>query len=562
MNTNQQVVLETLLDQKKSELNSSMSDSDFFTLFVVEQVLKDYELSYEEIIDGITDGGGDGGIDAIYTFINGELVAKNSEPIEAKKNALLEIFIFQTKNEKGFKESPIEKCNSSALDLFDLNKNLRELRRVYNIGLISNVDSFRKQFLHIISKFPTIKFNYLYASKGIEVHENVRRKVNILQETIRNLFDNSEFYFEFLTSQKLLALARKVRIQSKELALNDNPISTQDGGYIALVPIKNYFDFIVDDEGKLIKHFFDANIRDYQGKVEVNKAIRETLENTEPKEDFWWLNNGVTITATKATIASKRLQVEDPQIVNGLQTSFEIYHYFKNNKIQKDARNILLRIITPNSEKSRLRIIRATNSQTRIPPSSLRATDLIHRDIEDYLISFNYYYDRRKNYYKNQGKPINKIISISYLAQIVMAIYLQEPDYARARPASLLKKDSDYKKIFNDSLPLEMYLRLIEIQKLVESELRNSSRKLSRSQIGDIKFHVSMYLTCRVANKIKLTAQDILNIDTSSIDASIINEAIENVYIIFDAMGGDDITAKGKDFVKEIKNILLEKIST
>jgi len=526
MSTNQQVVLETLLNQKKKELESSLPENEFFTLFVVEQVLKDFELSYEEIIDGITDGGGDGGIDAIYTFLNGELIIKNSEPLEAKKNALLEVFIFQTKNENGFKETPIEKCNSSAIDLFDLNKDINDLRTVYNISLLENINVFRKQFLHIISKFPVLHFYYIYSSKGTEVHENVKRKVSILRETINRLFDNSEFSFKFLTSQKLLELARKVRIQSKEIILDDNPISTKDGGYIALVRIENYYSFMIDEEGKIIKHFFDANIRDYQGNVEVNKAIKNTLENSESKEDFWWLNNGVTITATKATIASKRLQIEDPQIVNGLQTSFEIFNYFKNNKIQNDERNILLRIITPDSEKSRLNIIRATNSQTHIPPASLRATDLIHRDIEDYLISHNYYYDRRKNYYKNQGKPINKIISISYLAQIVMAIHLQEPDYARARPASLLKKDSDYKKIFNTDLPLEMYLKLIQIEKLVEDSLRSySTQKFSRSQIGDIKFHVSMYLTCRVLKKTNPTAQEISLLDISSIDEKVIQEA-------------------------------------
>ncbi|GAI16788.1 unnamed protein product, partial [marine sediment metagenome] len=67
-------------------------------------------------------------------------------------------------------------------------------------------------------------------------------------------------------------------------------------------------------------NLFEANVRDYQGKVEVNKAIGNTLLSAY-SEDFWWLNNGVTVVASQASLSGKTLVVEDPQIVNGLQTS-------------------------------------------------------------------------------------------------------------------------------------------------------------------------------------------------------------------------------------------------
>ena len=61
-----------------------------------------------------------------------------------------------------------------------------------------------------------------------------------------------------------------------------------------------------------------------------------------------------------------------------------------------------MRVIVPGSEESRDKIILATNSQTNIPKSSLRATDAIHRQIELYLKQRNIFYDRRKNYYKSR----------------------------------------------------------------------------------------------------------------------------------------------------------------
>jgi len=560
MSTNHQIILNTLLSQQRSELGSALSEDDFFHLFVTGQVLKNYELSYDELSEGIVDGGGDGGIDSIYTFVNSEIVQRDTDLIDGKRNSIIDLFIIQSKNSNGFSESAIEKCISSANDLFDFNKSKEELSTVYNRELLTNREVFQKQYLHLASKFPSLRFHYFYASKGIEVNPNVERKVNNLRDIINKHFDKAEINFDFLTATKLIELSRKEQIKSKGITLLDNPISTKDGGYIAIAPLKNYFEFISDENGELIKYFFDSNIRDYQGTVEVNSAIKETLMDSNPPEDFWWLNNGITITASDASFASKKLQIEEPQIVNGLQTSFEVYNYFRTNKIEVEDRNILLRVVKTINEKSRLKVIKATNSQTNIPSASLRATDPIHRDIEDYLLAKGYYYDRRKNYHKNQLRPINKIISIPFLAQIVMSGLQQKPDYARARPSTLIKNSSDYEAIFNEKIPIELYYKLIVIHLRVENALKNFNPKLTRSQIGDIRFHVSMYVVCRMTTKLSPLAKDIAELDISSITDDLLNEAIENTSIVYDTMGGTNAIAKGREFVSEIKDILKDVV--
>lgn len=550
---NNQVILENLIEQNRDDLYPEYSISDYFHLFVTEQILKDQELSYDEIDEGIVDSSGDGGIDSIYTFVNQKLIQRDTELIEGKRNSVIDIYILQSKNTNTFSETPIEKFNSSAIDLFDLNKTINSLREVYNSELLANIEVFRNQYLHLASKFPVLRIHYFYVTKGNEIHPNVERKVQILKSSITAHFDKAEVNFDFITAKKLIHLSRKEQLQSKDIVLNDNPISTQDGGYIAIVPIRQYYDFITDGNNELIRYFFDANIRDYQVNVDVNKEIRKTLLIKEPKEDFWWLNNGITITAIDASFASKKLHIQDPQIVNGLQTSFEIHKYFSTNKIQNEERNVLLRVIKVQDEKSRLSVIKATNSQTNIPPASLRATDPIHRDIEDFLLSKGYFYDRRKNYHKNQGKPINKIIGIPYLAQIITGIFNQKPDYARARPSTLIKNNSDYKNIFNSDLSLDMYYKGILIQKKVEQSLKEfNDPKLSRAQIGDIKFHVSMYVTCILSQKISPNSESIGNINISNITDEIIKNAISNVQIYYDAMGGNNLVAKGTEFVAEV----------
>jgi len=88
---------------------------------------------------------------------------------------------------------------------------------------------------------------------------------------------------------------------------------------VALVKLSDFFAFMTTDEGVLIDHLFESNVRDYQRDVEVNRAIRDSLKQADGKEDFWWLNNGITIVATQAGGARKDLVMHNPQVVNGLQ---------------------------------------------------------------------------------------------------------------------------------------------------------------------------------------------------------------------------------------------------
>ncbi|MEZ4984538.1 MAG: hypothetical protein R2795_05815 [Saprospiraceae bacterium] len=59
-----------------------------------------------------------------------------------------------------------------------------------------------------------------------------------MKTTLIRLFDKAEVNFEFITAQRLIELSRREQLQSKDILLTDNPISTQDGGYIAIVPLK------------------------------------------------------------------------------------------------------------------------------------------------------------------------------------------------------------------------------------------------------------------------------------------------------------------------------------
>ena len=58
MATNDKIILDEVLKQRKAEIDPASSESEFFELFAAEQVLKDHDLSYDEIEFGLIGSGG------------------------------------------------------------------------------------------------------------------------------------------------------------------------------------------------------------------------------------------------------------------------------------------------------------------------------------------------------------------------------------------------------------------------------------------------------------------------------------------------------------------------
>ena len=132
----------------------------------------------------------------------------------------------------------------------------------------------------------------------------------------------------------------------------------------------------------------------------MNEDIAESLEASHGPE-FWWLNNGVTILATGATVIGKLIQLQDVQIVNGLQTTESIFRHFNSGAHQSAEKALLVKVVVSTDVAVRDQIIRATNNQSLVEPQSLHATDKIQRDIEEILERHGWFYERRKNYYRN-----------------------------------------------------------------------------------------------------------------------------------------------------------------
>jgi hypothetical protein len=258
----------------------------------------------------------------------------------------------------------------------------------------------------------------------------------------------------------------------------------------------------------------------------------------------------------------------DTQIVNGLQTSREIFNHYRGlqgdavqTALESDGRSVLVRVLIIGDPAAQDAVIKATNSQNRMMPASLRMTDQIHRDIEELLKSYDLYYDRRKGFYRDQARPIKKIITVNSLAQAMISIILQKPDDARARPGDYFKDQRRYEQIFGRKLQLPVYVRCISILRRVERFLEASH--VRGADAKNIKFHMATDLSCELTKTNRPWAAKLLDIpDPSAVDNSVLAECYSRVNQIYEDLGKTtekDAVAKGTDFVTRLLGGIKER---
>lgn len=552
--TNNQILLKECFEQEFAESSGYNDTNTYFEHFAASQVLKNFNLSDEEIDNGNSGGGNDGGCDNLYIFLNDELVtADQVEGLSATRGAKLDFFILQSKNTTSFGEDALMKWKTVSNNLLNMSNKLDDFSNRYNETTIEAFRVFREAVSKLVRSQVKVRFFYYYITLGTEVHPNVNMQATELKKIVEALFPSSEIQVQFVNSDKLMEMYNADSEAIVNLELVDQPISLSESEYISLVNLGTFFKFITDDNRCLRKSFFDTNVRDYQGNNSVNSSIAKTLEN-DGNEDFWWLNNGVTILSTDIKlVTNKSLQVVDPKIVNGLQTSREIYNYFSEriDKINKDNRTILVRVIRPESEESRDNIIFSNNNQTNIPKSSLRVTDTIHLQIEMYFKNRGLYYDRRKNYYKNQKKKAVDIISVSFLAQCLISLILRMPDFARARPSTVLADEEKYKYLYEDNKELEAYYKAARIGRLVQNTLKRDS-ELTKTEVNDILFYVIYVTVANVLRKKDVSFIDLKNFDLNNLSENYILEISKIIYQKYKELGGNSRIAKSKTFINDV----------
>ena len=153
MSSNATIILDKILEQKNQQLAPELSPQQFFEIFAAQEIVKDYDLSYEEIESGIVGGADDGGVDAIYAFVNGELLQDDLETPRPKRNATLELVLIQAKLSPSFTEAVVDKLKIFTEDLVDLRKDVDSHSTIYNPYVRAIIKRFRDAYEELASRF-------------------------------------------------------------------------------------------------------------------------------------------------------------------------------------------------------------------------------------------------------------------------------------------------------------------------------------------------------------------------------------------------------------------------
>lgn len=537
MATNDTILIDGIIDNIISENNlidNRQNRGKTFEDFAISELLKNYDLTHDQIVDGLVDGGDDGGIDGLYFFVNGNYIADKSTTLP-KTNAHLEIYVITCKHHDTYELNPLESVDSSLSELFDMTIKTDSLNSKYKSDILTK----RELLIHLYRKLsPALIKNNIYIryiSRGSSetVADNIKRKGTKIEATCNKLFSITTAEMKFIGSKELLVLYRAKRNGTVQLKIKKGFQSGKD--FAVLVQLTDYYNFITDNEHKLKRYFFEENVRDYLGNNRTNTDIMNTLETLE-EIDFWNLNNGITLLTSSATLYDDIIEAENIQIVNGLQTTNTIFNYFSNGGTDDAKRSVLVKIVVSTEAEVRKKIIQATNNQSVIPLYSLHATDKIQKDIEEILYRHNVYYERKDKYYQNLGIPIDDIVTPLYLAGGYISLVLKLPHRAVILKSKFMNNPIQYNKVFNEQIPLSVWINIAIILKKVDHITPNFKGTIKTSQdkyLKSVRPIISLIVTAKVIGKLSFGTNDIINLDTQLITNELIRDVTQNTIKIF-----------------------------
>lgn len=411
------------------------------------------------------------GLDAVAIIVNGNLVL-SKEDIEtyAKSRYLdIDILFIQSKIEEKCASGDLLKTIQATKNFFeDFDKITEKNENIYNareiVDAIFEYDNFR----YCSNNSP--KCHIYYACAANQWDESL---INDICESnareIKNLKDGDIKDVEIkVIGREYLIRAYKemqnhisVNIHFKNCLTLDK-IKGVNEAYIGYLSGEEYLKIIMNSEGKLQRRIFYENVRDYQGTDNsVNKEISNTIKEENTRDQFVLLNNGVTvITRVLNSLGGNVYELSDFQIVNGCQTSNEIFN------LKDFVKDIIVpvKIIYTTDSEIISSIVRATNRQSPVPEEAFVALDNYHKNLQMIFNEYSKEMPIEVFYERRPGEPDNisskmgeyQIVKLHGVIRNVTSVFFQEPYVVHNNnPANILRNRKD--KLFCEEQQPEMY---------------------------------------------------------------------------------------------------------
>ncbi len=372
------------------------------------------DLTHDEAMDAITEGGADFGIDAIELsdVQDGEFTAtlfqgKYSRSLDANKN---------------FPESGVTKAIQAVKTLFDPQKAVN-----VNSMLQARLEEIRS--LMQDGNLPRVRF--VLCNNGLEWTNQAQELIHMeaFPESVRFEHANQDTLIQLLQSTQ--PVKETIRFQGKSIV--------DDFNYIRVFVGKVAVTEIAEILGRHGDRLLERNIRRYLGMIgnRVNEGIKATLSDPKERPNFYFYNNGLTLTCKKFDYNALQatdhpVKVEGLQIINGGQTCKTIEATLKN--IEASAENldqafVLVRLYQlPDDGEDLIRTITyATNSQNPVDLRDLRSNDERQRALQASIAELGYTYRRQRS---EDSFKVTDVTSAT-AAEAVLSIWRRKPQQAK-----------------------------------------------------------------------------------------------------------------------------------
>lgn len=211
---------------------------------------------------------------------------------------------------------------------------------------------------------------------------------------------------------------------------------------------------------------------------------------------------------------------------------------------------LLVKVIVSTDTAVRDRIIRATNNQSVVEGASLHATDKIQRDIEEILERAGWFYERRKNYYRNIGKPAVRFVTPMYVAAGYVALILKHPAQAATLKARFMRDPVSYAAVFSEEAPLTIWPMIADVLKRVEDGLSHVRPSGQFERVfASWRNLVSLLAVGHVLGRFDYSVAEFVDLDSTRITHELVAE-IWNLIQRLKSNDGQPVTVRSNYFVR------------
>lgn len=439
------------------------------------------------------------GVDGFAIILNKKIISNEEELLDIllhQSDVSAEVIFIQSKTSKSFETKNIGNFGWAVSDFISENPKLKWPESAkYRISL------FNTLYKHITKLRDKPSCSLYYVSLGtLKSDENIAAKIDSIISDIssENLF--SRLNFELYGANDIHKAYKGIGLSINKsfefpMRITLPEIDRVEESYLGIVQASTINYLITDDNGDILNNVFYDNVRDYQGENKVNREISTTL-NSEYKDAFQILNNGITIVTQKLQTTRNTITISNYQIINGCQTSNVIH---QNISSIDDNVYVPLKLISSTDIEITSKLIRSTNRQTEVKDQDLIAFSNFQKTLEDFYKTFSgddlLYYERRSKQYSKSPIEKKRVIDKTTQIKLIASIFFDRPEIATRFFGTLFKTFGD--QLFqDDQKPIAYYTAALCYFKLEEAFRRGDIDK----RFKKIKFFLLMMLRYEISN--------------------------------------------------------------